>query len=333
LLSIAEFTHDWREEPVKLDLWHQVVSNFKPIPLGRCPECGQEVCIESLADAPWPLWTYYHKGMNLSPVIDQAFQTVEHSLKEETNLIPKLTKRRLEVVQELWETAYSKGSFFIQNWINHGDGLCSSRVRVSVEAGVVGDVDFVCGETETPQLKDCILYPRCCLLEREGRSWMRIDGSDTLPQVDGFYFNDIDPYNLERSLSRFIFKAFSPEIIVTGNEKLNEIITDRKAEGGVDTKRSIAEYIMLIIPLSQFVLSVKTSQCLQNEGVRFIGDLVTLAEDKLLSIKGFGKRSLDESRELINSLGLSFEMKLTAVQHAILEEARRSQPEEEPVIC
>lgn len=52
-------------------------------------------------------------------------------------------------------------------------------------------------------------------------------------------------------------------------------------------------------------LSVRTHNCLQNLGIRTIGDLVNHTEADLFQWKNFGKRSLNEIKEILTELGLS----------------------------
>jgi DNA-directed RNA polymerase subunit alpha len=51
--------------------------------------------------------------------------------------------------------------------------------------------------------------------------------------------------------------------------------------------------------------SVRTSNCLRKEQVRSVGELIGRSEDELMRIRNFGRKSLDEVKEKLASLGLS----------------------------
>lgn len=57
-------------------------------------------------------------------------------------------------------------------------------------------------------------------------------------------------------------------------------------------------------------MSTRSQTCLQNRGIEFIYQLVVRTEAEMLSIKNFGRKSLNEIKELLADLGLSLGMKL-----------------------
>jgi DNA-directed RNA polymerase subunit alpha len=57
-------------------------------------------------------------------------------------------------------------------------------------------------------------------------------------------------------------------------------------------------------------LSVRSANCLQNAGVEYIWQLVERSEAEMLKTKNFGRKSLNEIKELLSELGLSLGMKL-----------------------
>jgi len=66
----------------------------------------------------------------------------------------------------------------------------------------------------------------------------------------------------------------------------------------------------LLKPVDELELSVRSFNCLQNAGIKFIGDLVQKTEPELLKTKNFGRKSLKEIRELLAEHGLHLDMKL-----------------------
>jgi DNA-directed RNA polymerase alpha subunit len=52
------------------------------------------------------------------------------------------------------------------------------------------------------------------------------------------------------------------------------------------------------------VISVRTYNCLKNDGIRYIGELVQKSEDELLRTPNFGRKSLNEIKEVLAEIGL-----------------------------
>jgi DNA-directed RNA polymerase subunit alpha len=61
-------------------------------------------------------------------------------------------------------------------------------------------------------------------------------------------------------------------------------------------------------PIEELDLSVRSANCLKNANIRTLGDLVQRTEREMLSTKNFGRKSLDEIKDVLSSLGLSFGM-------------------------
>lgn len=56
--------------------------------------------------------------------------------------------------------------------------------------------------------------------------------------------------------------------------------------------------------------SVRAQNCLQNADLKYIGELVQKTEQDMLKTKNFGRKSLNEIKELLEELGLELGMKL-----------------------
>jgi len=63
-------------------------------------------------------------------------------------------------------------------------------------------------------------------------------------------------------------------------------------------------------PVDELELSVRASNCLKNADIRLIGDLVQKSEGDLLKTKNFGRKSLNEIKEVLGMMGLALGMKL-----------------------
>jgi DNA-directed RNA polymerase subunit alpha len=64
--------------------------------------------------------------------------------------------------------------------------------------------------------------------------------------------------------------------------------------------------------VEELELSVRSYNCLKNANIQTIGDLVQKTEAEMLRTKNFGRKSLNEIKEILSNLGLSFGMKFDA---------------------
>ena len=56
--------------------------------------------------------------------------------------------------------------------------------------------------------------------------------------------------------------------------------------------------------VDELELSVRSANCLQNANIRFIGELVQRSESEMLKTKNFGRKSLNEIKEVLVGMGL-----------------------------
>jgi DNA-directed RNA polymerase subunit alpha len=59
------------------------------------------------------------------------------------------------------------------------------------------------------------------------------------------------------------------------------------------------------MPIEELDLSVRPYNCLKRAGINTVGDLIQRTEEEIVAVKNFGRKSLDEVREKLTSLGLS----------------------------
>ena len=61
-------------------------------------------------------------------------------------------------------------------------------------------------------------------------------------------------------------------------------------------------------PVAELELSVRSANCLQNADIKYIGELVQRSEGEMLKTKNFGRKSLNEIKEILHEMGLDFGM-------------------------
>ena len=66
----------------------------------------------------------------------------------------------------------------------------------------------------------------------------------------------------------------------------------------------------LLRSVEELELSVRSANCLQNADIRYIYELVQKTEAEMLKTKNFGRKSLNEIKEILTEMGLGLGMKL-----------------------
>ncbi len=62
--------------------------------------------------------------------------------------------------------------------------------------------------------------------------------------------------------------------------------------------------------VDELELSVRSANCLKNADIKYIGELVQKSEGEMLKTKNFGRKSLNEIKEMLTEMGLNLGMKL-----------------------
>jgi DNA-directed RNA polymerase subunit alpha len=68
--------------------------------------------------------------------------------------------------------------------------------------------------------------------------------------------------------------------------------------------------------VEELELSVRSYNCLKNANIRTIRELVQKTEGEMLKTKNFGRKSLNEIKEILSGMGLSLGMRLDQPAHA-----------------
>ena len=76
----------------------------------------------------------------------------------------------------------------------------------------------------------------------------------------------------------------------------------------------------LLRKVDELELSVRSANCLKNDNIVYIGDLVQRTEQEMLRTPNFGRKSLNEIKEVLSSMGLSLGMNVPAWPPENIEE-------------
>jgi len=89
-----------------------------------------------------------------------------------------------------------------------------------------------------------------------------------------------------------------------------EDVADQPAEAQADQPRTGALNENLDKSVEELELSVRSYNCLKNANIRTIRELVQKTEAEMLKTKNFGRKSLNEIKEILHSMGLSLGMRV-----------------------
>lgn len=73
----------------------------------------------------------------------------------------------------------------------------------------------------------------------------------------------------------------------------------------------------LLKPVSELELSVRSANCLQNANIKYIYELVSKTEGEMLRTKNFGRKSLNEIKEILTTMGLGLGMKVDNIMKQV----------------
>ena len=88
-----------------------------------------------------------------------------------------------------------------------------------------------------------------------------------------------------------------------GDEKVADLLENNDDENAIYNKN-------LLKSVDELELSVRSYNCLKNADISTIADLVQRTEQEMLRTKNFGRKSLNEIKEIISIMGLHLNMKV-----------------------
>jgi DNA-directed RNA polymerase subunit alpha len=84
----------------------------------------------------------------------------------------------------------------------------------------------------------------------------------------------------------------------------------------------------LLKKVDELELSVRSANCLKNDNIIYIGDLVGKTEAEMLRTPNFGRKSLNEIKEVLSSMGLRLGMEIPGWPPENIEEMAKKLEQE-----
>ena len=100
----------------------------------------------------------------------------------------------------------------------------------------------------------------------------------------------------------------------------------KKVEG--EAKPELPFNPALLKKVDELELSVRSANCLKNDNIVYIGDLIQKTEAEMLRTPNFGRKSLNEIKEVLASMGLRLGMDIPGWPPENIEEMAKKLEQE-----
>ena len=113
--------------------------------------------------------------------------------------------------------------------------------------------------------------------------------------------------------------AYSARIL---QDQLNVFVNfeEPKREESAPSIPELAFNPALLKKVDELELSVRSANCLKNDNITYIGDLIQKSEGEMLRTPNFGRKSLNEIKEVLAQMGLHLGMEVTGWPPENIEE-------------
>ncbi|MEM7304059.1 MAG: DNA-directed RNA polymerase subunit alpha [Pseudomonadota bacterium] len=121
----------------------------------------------------------------------------------------------------------------------------------------------------------------------------------------------IDPEETVRKAAGILQQQLTVFVDLQGDEQEEQVTTEAEIDP------------ILMRPVDDLELTVRSANCLKAENIYYIGDLIQRTEVELLKTPNLGKKSLTEIKDVLGSHGLSLGMRLENWPPAHMKEERK----------
>jgi DNA-directed RNA polymerase subunit alpha len=113
-------------------------------------------------------------------------------------------------------------------------------------------------------------------------------------------------------------KILKEQLTIFINFDESEEVEARGSEETIEARPQLNENLFKTV--DSLELSVRAANCLENANIKYIGELVTKTEAEMLKTKNFGRKSLNEIKDILAEMGLSLGMKIDGFDPSMLRQ-------------
>jgi len=257
--------------------------------------------------------------------VDHEFSTIQGVKEDVTDIILNLKQVNLRYLGEkdtrISIKATSEGVVRARDIVTHGDVEILNPDQVIATLGVDGSLDME-------------------MVVRHGRGYVAAEDnrSEELPAdfiaIDSIFapvrrvaynvsnarvgqMTDYDKLTLEiwtngavrpDDALAYAAKIIKEQLTIFVNFDEAEEEEQRRSEEAKPMSPSLNDNLFKTV--DSLELSVRAANCLENANIKYIGELVTKTEAEMLKTKNFGRKSLNEIKDILAEMGLSLGMKI-----------------------
>ena len=183
------------------------------------------------------------------------------------------------------------------------NGKLDMQIKVEKGRGYVPGNMRIVGDEETKSIGKIVLDASYSPIKRVSYSVesARVEQRTDLDRlvIDIETNGVIEPEDAVRQAARILVEQLS---VFASLEGSGELATAAAKTPQVDP--------ILLRPVDDLELTVRSANCLKAENIYYIGDLIQRTENELLKTPNLGRKSLNEIKEVLASRGLTLGMKL-----------------------
>ncbi|MBC7660402.1 MAG: DNA-directed RNA polymerase subunit alpha [Chitinophagaceae bacterium] len=113
-------------------------------------------------------------------------------------------------------------------------------------------------------------------------------------------------------------KILKEQLTIFINFDESEEVESRSLDTPIEARPQLNENLFKTV--DSLELSVRAANCLENANIKYIGELVTKTEAEMLKTKNFGRKSLNEIKDILAEMGLSLGMKIDGFDPSMLRQ-------------
>jgi DNA-directed RNA polymerase subunit alpha len=120
--------------------------------------------------------------------------------------------------------------------------------------------------------------------------------------------------------------SITPELAIALSARIMQdqlqlfVTFEEEEEEKPEIKEELEYNPILLKKVDELELSVRSRNCLQNDNIVYIGDLVNKTEAEMLRTQNFGRKSLNEIKDVLSKFNLKFGMEISGWPPENIEE-------------